>query len=115
MSEVEQVQKRLMRIAREVNGLTWADRKCIGEAIAMLDGTVVIEPHNLDIAELIEAERRSYDECGQADRETAVDTLNRLEQRIEIANGKPMATAVERLRQSIRAVLNEPYAKDATS
>lgn len=42
-NRVEDVQKRLMRMAREVDGLTWADRKCIGEAIAMLGGTVVVQ------------------------------------------------------------------------
>lgn len=39
MSDPKQVQQRLMRLAREVDGLTWADRKCIGEAIALIDAS----------------------------------------------------------------------------
>lgn len=35
------VKQRLMQLAREVDGLTWADRFCIGEAIALID----LAPH----------------------------------------------------------------------
>ena len=37
MTTNQDVQKRLMKIAREVEGLTWADRMCIGQAIALID------------------------------------------------------------------------------
>ena len=44
MIDTNQVKQRLMRMAREVDGLNWADRKCIGEAIAIIDRAALLEP-----------------------------------------------------------------------
>ena len=45
MASDKELKQRLMRMAREVDGLNWADRKAIGEAIAIIDAHSALASH----------------------------------------------------------------------